>query len=73
MAHRLKLGPKEGPVPVTFTTEQIMQAGTGSVFRGSPNTGVIAGPSHSPYLPLALHEGPAPGAAPDGGDDDVEP
>lgn len=41
------------------TTEEIMSAGDGVVFRGAPNQGAINGPAHSPQLPAALEQGGA--------------
>jgi len=38
-----------------YTPEQIIAKGEGTVFRGAPNDGVIAGPHDSPQLKEALN------------------
>lgn len=40
----------------TYTAEQIIQKGEGSVFKGAPNVDVPAGPVHSPELKEALNQ-----------------
>jgi hypothetical protein len=37
-----------------FSAEYVLAKGVGTVFRGSPDLGVIAGPEYSPQLPGAL-------------------
>jgi hypothetical protein len=42
----------------TFSTDSIMAKGEGTVFKGAPDVGVIAGPEYSPQLPGTLsHSG----------------
>jgi hypothetical protein len=62
--------PLRGLSPTTqvFPVDAVLEAGEGPVFRGAPNTDVIAGPQRSPFLPFALHEERAPmGADPNPG------
>ena len=41
-----------------FSAEYVLAKGVGTVFRGAPDLGVIAGPEYSPQLPGALsHSG----------------
>ena len=37
--------------------DQVLADGEGVVFKGTPNTGVIAGPEYSPQLPTATKQG----------------